>query len=136
VARLSNAASNAIVMAVRAGIGATLEVVEVILVLAVLLLLPVTGSVTPAGGVTVATFAIAPLTPDVPFTVSVTLPPAGSVGIGKPACNCATVGDVGHIAPPLCDPQLTVVATKFATAASVTTAPFAAAGPWLVTTSV
>ncbi|HET7064749.1 MAG TPA: hypothetical protein VFI49_10790 [Rudaea sp.] len=106
------------------------------MVLAVLLLLPGTGSVMPPGGATVAALAIAPLTPAVPLTVSVTLPPLGSVGIAKPTCNCATVGETGHTAPPLCDPQLTFAAVKFATAASVTTAPFAAAGPALLTTSV
>jgi hypothetical protein len=37
---------------------------------------------------------------------------------------------------PLPLPQLTVLTTKFDTAASVTTAPFAAAGPALLTTRV
>src|SRR5215831_3580852 len=105
------------------------------LVFAVLLLLPGVGSVTPAGGATVATFAIAPLTAAVPDSVRVTLPPLGSTGIASPACSCGTVGATGHTAPPVADPQLTVVALKFATAASVTTAPFAAAGPLLVTTN-
>src|SRR5262245_50406697 len=98
-------------------------------VFAVLLSFPGTGSLSPGGGVTVATFAIAPLTPAVPDSVSVRLPPTGSTGIANPACSCATVGDAGHAAPPVSDPQLTAVASKFGTAASVTTAPSAAAGP-------
>ena len=108
----------------------------ILLSFAVLLLLPGVGSVTPAGGATVATFAIVPLTAAVPDSVSVTLPPPGSVGIANPACNWGTVGASGHTAPPLAAPQLTVLAVKFATAGSVTTAPWAAAGPLLVTTSV
>ena len=105
-------------------------------VFAVLLLLPGVGSVTPTGGATVATFVIVPLTAAVPDSVSVTLPPLGSTGIANPACNCGTVGATGHTAPPIAAPQVTEVAVKFATAGSVTTAPFAAAGPLLVTTSV
>src|SRR5215831_17611379 len=105
-------------------------------VFAVLLLLPGVGSVTPAGGATVATFEIVPLAAAVPDSVSVRLPPLGSTGIASPACSCGTVGDVGHTAPPIAFPQVTVLALKFATAGSVTTAPSAAAGPLLVTTSV
>ena len=105
-------------------------------VFAVLRLLPGVGSVTPAGGVTVATFVIVPLTAAVPDSVNVTLPPLGSTGITNPACNCGIVGATGHTAPPLADPQVTVLAVKFATAGSVTTVPFAAAGPLLVTISV
>src|SRR3954464_4603483 len=108
----------------------------VMLVFAVLVLLPGTGSVTPAGGATVATLVMVPLTAAVPLTVNVTLPPLGKVGITSPACSCATVGEPGHTAPALSAPQLAVVALKFATAASVTTAPLAAAGPLLLTTSV
>jgi len=109
---------------------------ELIMVLALLLLLPGAGSLTADGGTTVATFLMVPLTAAVPLTVSVRLPPPGNVGIANPACSCATVGDGGHTAPPLAAPQLTALAVKFATAASVTTAPFAAAGPALLTTSV
>src|SRR4051794_18370245 len=101
---------------------------EPIVVLAVLVLLPGTGSVAPAGGATIATLVMVPLIPAVPVTVSVPLPPLGSVGITSPACSCVIVGDAGHKAPPLSAPQVTVLALRFATAASVTTAPFAAAG--------
>jgi hypothetical protein len=123
--------SNASIAALKVGIGAT-----VMVVVAVLRLLFGVGSVTPAGGATVATFVIVPLSVAVPDTVSVTLPPRGSTGIANPACNCDTVGDAGHTAPPIAVPQLTVLGWKFGTAGTVTTAPFAAAGPWLVTTSV
>src|SRR5207237_329731 len=72
----------------------------VMLVSAVLLLFAVVGSLTPEGGATVAALLMLPLMAAVPLTVSVTLPPAGSVGMASPACSCATVGDDGQIAPP------------------------------------
>src|SRR5262245_16615482 len=131
--RLNTMASNTIMVSFKVGIASG---DPAMVVFAVPLLLPGVGSVTPAGGATVATFAIAPLTAAVPDSVSVTLPPLGSTGITNPACNCGTVGATGHTAPPVAVTQLTVSALKFATAGSVTTAPFAAAGPWLVTTSV
>src|SRR5580765_4903138 len=96
-------ASHASDIALSAGIGVSREL---IVLFAVLLLLPATGSVTPAGGATVATLLMLPLTAAVPLTVSVTLPPLGSVGIANPACSCATVGATGHTAPPLSAPQL------------------------------
>src|SRR5512141_2259079 len=108
-------------------------------VFAVLLLLPGTPSLIPEGGATVATLAIAPLTPAVPARVKVTLPPLGSVGMTMPLpCSSASVvfGPVGQAAPPVGPPHVTVVALKLATAGSVTTALLAAAGPLLVTTSV
>src|SRR5262245_19887086 len=106
------------------------------LVLAVLLLSAGVGSVTPGGGATVATFVIAPVTAAGPDSGSGSLPPAGRTGIASPACSCGAVGATGHTAPPLVAPQLTVPARKFAAAGSVTTAPSAAAGPSLMTTSV
>jgi hypothetical protein len=97
------------------------------------------GSVIPAGVATLATFEIEPVAPAVPVRVNVTLPPGGSVGITIPApCSNAIVVllTVGHTAPPLGEPQVTLVAVKFATDGSVTTAPSAEAAPALVTTSV
>src|SRR5947208_3644166 len=111
--------------------------VAVIGVLAVLLLLAGLISVMPAGAVTVAMLAIVPLTPAVPLRVNVTLPPLRNVGIMIPApCSAASVDEPGHAAPPLGLPQVTVAAVKFTTTGSVNAAPFAAAGPLLVTTSV
>ena len=105
------------------------------------LLLPGFGSVTPAGAAILAVLAIVPVAPDatVAFTVNVTLPPDGSVGMTMPApCISATVvfGIVGHAAPPLALPQVTPVAFRFATAGSVKTAPLADDGPALLTTTV
>src|SRR5207302_887687 len=109
--------------------------------LSVALLLPGVGSVTPAGAATLAVFAIVPVAPPatVAFTVKVILPPDGSVGMTMPApCISATVvfGTVGHTAPLLALPQVTLVTLRFATAGSVNTAPFAAEGPALATMMV
>ena len=99
------------------------------------------GSVTPAGAAMLAVLVIVPvaLPATVAFTVKVTLPAAGSVGMTMPApCISATVvlGTVGHAAPPLGLPQVTLVTLKFATAGSVNTAPIAGDGPPLLTTMV
>src|ERR1022692_4274289 len=99
------------------------------------------GSVTPAGAATLAVLVIVPvaLPATVAFTVKVTLPPDGSVGTTMPVpCISATVvlGAVGHAAPLLGLPQVTLVTLRFATAGSVNTAPFAADGPALLTTMV
>ena len=126
------AANHASIAAFRTGIAVS---GETMVVPAELLLLPGTGSVTSAGAVTVAMLLIAPLADANPVRVSVTLPPLGSTGIANPACNCGTVGDTGHTAPPLAMPQLTPLTAKFGTAGSVTTAPFALAGPLLRTIS-
>src|SRR5271167_2562582 len=91
------------------------------------------GSITPAGAAMLAMLVIEPvaLPATVAFTMKVTLPNAGSVGMTMPApCISATVvfGTVGHAAPPLGLPQVTPVTVRFATAGSVNTAPFAANG--------
>src|SRR5439155_1715119 len=67
------------------------------------------GSVTPAGAATLAVLAIVPVASPamLAFTVKVTLPPEGSVGMTIPApCISATVvfGTVGHTAPLLALP--------------------------------
>jgi hypothetical protein len=110
-----------------------------IVVFAVLLLLPAVLSFVPAGGATVATFAILPDTPAVPLTVKVTLPVFGNVGITIPApCINETVVEAtaGHEAPPVAAPHVTELTARFATAASVNTALLAADGPLFVTTTV
>ena len=110
---------------------------QLMVVVAVFVLSELVGSVTPVGGVTVATFVIVPLAPAVPITVKVTLPPLGKVGIvSVPACNAATVGLDGQVAPPVAVPQLTLLAVKLATLGSLTVALFAALGPALLTTNV
>ena len=68
-------------------------------------------------------------------TVNVTMPPAGSVGSDRPVSSWATVGPLGHTAPPLAAQVRDVFASPAATA-SVTTAPPAALAPALVTTIV
>ena len=91
----------------------------------------------PAGGAAVALLDTAPVNAvTFAITVKVTLPPDGSTGMTMPDCNCATVGETGHWAPPLALPQLTLVFASPATAESVRTAPSAACGPALLTTIV
>ena len=103
----------------------------------VLVLLFGVGSVTVGGGVTVAMFVIVPLVPAVPVRVKVTLPPLGRVGIANvPACKAAKVELTGQAAPPVGEPQVTVLAVKLATTGSLMVAPLAAEGPLLVTTKV
>lgn len=107
-----------------------------ILVGALLVLLLVLGSVTPAGGVIVA--VLTKLLPTAPVAVPVTLNVSdafgGMVGITKPVpCKPAIVGAAGQAAPAVVEPQLTAVNAKPATAGSRTNAPSAAPGPALVT---
>src|SRR6185312_6905663 len=95
-------------------------------------------STVPPGG---ATFAVLEtLVPPAPVTfattVKVTLDAAGSVGIASPDSSCATVGAVGHTAPPVSLPQATEVFDRPAAAGSASNAPSAASGPALVTTMV
>ena len=90
------------------------------------------GSVVPAGSVTLAVFAIWPAVPAVPWTVKVTDPPLGKVGMTMPApCIKATVvlGTVGQAAPPRGVPQVTPETVRLATAGSLKTALSAADGP-------
>jgi hypothetical protein len=109
----------------------------VMVVLAVLVLLPVVGSVVPGGVVTVATLAMLPLVPAVPVKVKVTLLPLGRVGIASvPACKADRVVLTGQAAPPVAEPHVIPLAVKLATAGSPTVAPLAAEGPLLVTTKV
>ena len=98
-------------------------------------LLPALGSVTPAGGATLALLDTVPLKAVTSATtVKVTLPPEGKMGIAIPDCNCATLVDTGHWAPPVAMAQFTLDLASPATAASVRMAPFAACGPALPTT--
>ena len=109
----------------------------VIVVTAVLVLFPGVGSVNPAGVETVTMLVMVPLVPAVPVRVKVTLPPLGRVGIAKvPACKADTVELTGQAAPPVGEPQVTVLAVKLATTGSLMVAPLAAKGPLLVTTKV
>lgn len=106
-------------------------------VITVEVLLPSVGSITPAGGVVVATFVMVEPVPAVPVKVRVTLPPLGKVGIASvPACKAAKVGLAGQTAPPVAVPQVTPLAVKLATTGSLTVAPLAADGPLLVITRV
>ena len=96
------------------------------------------GSVTPVGGSIVATFAtLPPAAVTEAFTVNVTLPPLGSVGMIIPApCMAATVELAGQTAPPVAVPQVTLETLKPLTAGSVKIAPLAELGPALDTTIV
>jgi hypothetical protein len=99
------------------------------------------GSVVPAG---VAIDAVFDTLPDaegemLAFTVMVTLPPEGSVGITIPEpCINATVvfPTVGQAAPPVAEPQVTLVTLIQVAAGSVNTALLAGDGPLLETTIV
>ena len=104
----------------------------VIVVVAVLVLFPGVGSVTPDGGVTLAIFVIVPLAPAVPVILKVTVPPLGKVGNVKvPKLVWLPIG--GHPAPPVVEVQPMPVTVKLATAGSVTVVLFAALGPLFVT---
>jgi len=62
---------------------------------------------------------------------------SGNVAMVRPApCSNGTVNDAGHVAPPEEVGQVTPVTVKLVTAGSVTSVPFAALGPGLVTTTV
>ena len=90
----------------------------------------------PAGGVAVAVFTMLPPAPAVPEMSSVIEPPTGNVPIATPPpWSNGTVNVPGHVAPPLAFEHATPVAVKLATAGSVTSVPFAALGPVLVTTT-
>ena len=103
-------------------------------------MLPGVGSVTPAGGLTVALLVTEPVVAvTLALTVKTTLPPAGRVGITIPApCNNGTVvlAAIGQAAKPVALPQVTLVTFSPATAGSVTTALLAALGPAFVTVRV
>jgi hypothetical protein len=106
-------------------------------VVTLLVLLVGVGSVTPLGGVTVATLVIEAPVPAVPVTVKVMLPPLGKVGMANvPACRAVTVGLAGQVAPPVTLPHVTEAAVKLATLGSLTVALSAAFGPLFVTTIV
>ena len=101
-------------------------------------LLPGVGSVTPVGGATVAAFVTLPeVAVTLALTVKTRLPPAGRVGITMPApSSSATVLKAGQTAPASSVPHVTLVLARPATAASVTTALFAALRPLLVMVKV
>jgi hypothetical protein len=103
-------------------------------------LLPGVGSVVPGGGAIVATLATLPVVAvTFAFTVKVTVPPLGRVGITMPvpSSNVTVVfGTVEQTAPPVVESQVTAVLVKPATTGSVTRALSAALGPLFVTTSV
>jgi len=86
------------------------------------------GSVTPAGGVTVAVLVVLPTPLAVPEIVIETVPPAGSVGIvlvtGLPATFM-----VPQTAPPDAPVQVAVTAVMAAGTGSEKVVPFAASGP-------
>ena len=102
--------------------------------MSVSVLLPGVGSVTPAGGAMVATFATLPVVAvTLALTVKTKLPPAGRVGITMPApSSSAMVLEAGQTAPPAAVPQVTAVFERPVTAGSVTIALSAALRPLLV----
>jgi len=90
----------------------------------------------PTGGVATAVLTMLPLPAAVPVTVNVTEPPTGNVSMLRPPpCSNGTVNVAGHVAPPDDAGHVTPVTVKFATAGSVTSVPFAALGPGLLTTT-
>src|SRR5262245_2422532 len=102
--------------------------------LSVALLFPGTGSVTPAGAVTVAVLVKAPVVPDgtVPLTVNVAWVPAGSV---TSALMLPVPDGVPHAAPAL-GVQVQVKPASGAGKVSCTCALVTSEGPTLVTTMV
>src|SRR5262249_7929647 len=101
----------------------------------VALLLPGTGSVTPAGGVTVAVLVRAPVVPDgtVPVTVNVACVPAGSV---TSASMLPVPDGVPHAAPVPLGVQVHVKLASGPGSTSCTCALATSEGPALVTTIV
>lgn len=103
-------------------------------------LFPDAGSTVPSGTVIVATFTRVPFAADtVPVTVNVRVPPSGKTGITIPEpCIEATVvfPAVGQAAPPVADPQVTVLTVRPAIAGSLKTALFADEGPLFATMMV
>ena len=61
-------------------------------------------------------------------------PPFGNVGISRPLCNCATVGEAGQTAPPVALHVGAVVQLNPVATGSVTIAPLADDGPLFFTT--
>src|SRR4051794_26310043 len=102
-----------------------------IAVVAVLVLLPLVGSVVPLGGATVAVLlSIAALLDDVvPVIVMTTAPPGGSVGTVPLTVLPATLTDPGHTAPPLAPPQLALTPLMAAGTPSLKLVPSASDGP-------
>src|SRR5215831_5669056 len=103
--------------------------------LSVALLLPGTGSVTPAGGVTVAVLVRVPVVAGgtVPLTVNVTLVPTDSV---TSASMLPLPAPVPQLAPAPLGVQVQVNPASGAGNASCTRAPVTFDGPELVTTMV
>ncbi len=97
------------------------------------LLLPGTGSVTPAGGLTVAVLSSEPTVPGgtVPLTVNVTVPPTGS----DTSVSIAPLPDAGH-EPPDPPAHVQVKAASGAGSGSCTRALTTSLGPRLVTVIV
>ena len=89
-----------------------------------LVLLLEVGSVTPAGGDTVATLLSDPEAGAVPVTVKVMLPPTGSVGIAT-LFNVVNPMVTGHTAPPEAE-QLILTPINVPGIASLMVAPLAA----------
>jgi hypothetical protein len=108
---------------------------EVIVVLAMLLLLPGTGSVTPSGGVTVAELINAPTIPagTVPVTLNVALVPAGSV---TSASMLPAPAGEPHDAPTPLGVHVQPNPASGAGSASCTRALLTFDGPALLTTTV
>src|SRR5262249_13671415 len=103
-------------------------------------LLPVVGSVVPAGAAMLAILLIVPDAAAVPVTWTVTVLPLGSVGIVMPPALCrfatVTTPAAGQAAPPVTVPQVMPVTVRLATAGSVRIAPSPMLGPALLTTMV
>jgi hypothetical protein len=100
-------------------------------VVAVELLLALLGSVVPPGGDAVAVFANEPVAEadTVPLMVSVTLAPAGKVGMAPDTVLPLTPIVVGHAAPANWLPQLAETLLMFAGTTSLKVAPLALLGP-------
>ena len=95
------------------------------------------GSVTPAGGVTVAVLVIEPVVaaPTVPAIVIVMLEPAGRVGtVPDTTLEPLTPTEAGHTAPPEAELQLAVTPLMELGTASLNVAAFALLGPALLIT--
>jgi hypothetical protein len=104
-------------------------------VVALAVLLAGSGSVIPAGAATLTLLVnVVAAAGATPLIVSVTLPPAGSVGkVHDPETATGNVS-AGHDAPPLAEHAVSSGLTSEAGGVSVTVAPSAAAGPALLTT--
>jgi hypothetical protein len=106
----------------------------VIEVLTVDVLLLESGSFTPAAGVAVAVFEMLPVAD--PLTVAVivttTEAPAGNVGTLPLTVLPESATDAGQTAPPLAEPQLAAVGSRFAFRISEKLVLFAALGPVLL----